>query len=60
MRKTAETNRNITLAAAQIAWLVLVPQASVVPQVVCEIFGGVTHGLWLAAIMWTGSIILTV
>ena len=55
-RRTAETNRNLSLAAAQIAWMALVGQADAVPTSVCQAFGAVTHYAWLLTFTWTGKI----
>ena len=53
-RRMAESNRNWTLFAAQIAFLILAGQQDHVGAGVCQGFGVVIHFLYLAFFTWTG------
>ena len=59
-RKLAENNRNWTLFAAQMSFVILARQNSTVPGA-CQFFGIVIHFLYLSFFSWTsGSINPTV
>ena len=54
-RKLAENNRNWTLFAAQMSFVILARQQSAVSQGVCQFFGVLIHFLYLAFFSWTGG-----
>ena len=54
-RKLAENNRNWTLFAAQMSFVILARQHSAVSQGACQFFGVVIHFLYLSFFSWTGG-----
>lgn len=54
-RKLAENNRNWTLFAAQMSFVILTRQYSAVSHGVCQFFGVVIHFLYLSFFSWTGG-----
>ena len=54
-RKLAENNRNWTLFAAQMSFVILARQHSTVSQGACQFFGIVIHFLYLSFFSWTGG-----
>ena len=53
-RKLAENNRNWTLFAAQMSFVILARQGSAVSQGACQFFGIIIHFLYLSFFSWTG------
>ena len=52
-RTIIESNRNWCLLVAQLFFLGLTERHEVVPEAVCQIFGGVTHLAYLTFFSWT-------
>ena len=54
--KTAELNRNWSLLFFQLSWISLQEiAADGVPSAICQVFGAITHFLWLSSFIWTGK-----
>ena len=54
-RKLAENNRNWTLFAAQMSFVILARQHSAVSNGACQFFGIAIHFLYLSFFSWTGG-----
>ena len=54
-RKLAENNRNWTLLAAQMSFVILARQHDAVSEGACQFFGVVIHFCYLAFFSWTGE-----
>ena len=53
-----ENNRNLTLFAAQVAFIALAGQHNQVSDNVCQVFGALIHLLYLSFFAWTGRLVV--
>ena len=53
-----ENSRNLTLFAAQLAFVTLAGQHSNVSDDVCQFFGALIHLLYLCFFAWTGKLMV--